>query len=325
MDGELQPAAGGVSRRVRRRTARDRRPRGPDHLPGQGVLLRARRDEARPRQLLPRASPSRSCGRCGGRPVLMQRFPHGRRRPVVLPEARSRQRARVARDDDRVARRTARRRGRSSPPTSRTSPGRSTSAASASTCGRTSRPTPSTPTSCASTSIRSRAPTSRTCARRRAETEVPARRARHRRLPEDDRQPRHPRVRAARAALGLVPGARRGRGRRARARAPPPRSASPRSGGRRSAASAIFVDFNQNAPHKTVFGAWCVRARAGRAGVDAAPLGRARRDPPRRRSRSQSVPAPHRGRRRSVGGHERRPAVARAAPRAARARPRRTG
>jgi len=25
----------------------------------------------------------------------------------------------------------------------------------------------------------------------------------------------------------------------------------------------IFVDFNQNAPHKTVFGAWCVRARVG--------------------------------------------------------------
>ncbi len=25
----------------------------------------------------------------------------------------------------------------------------------------------------------------------------------------------------------------------------------------------IFVDFNQNAPHKTVFGAWCVRAREG--------------------------------------------------------------
>jgi len=25
----------------------------------------------------------------------------------------------------------------------------------------------------------------------------------------------------------------------------------------------IFIDFNQNAPHKTVFGAWCVRARAG--------------------------------------------------------------
>lgn len=25
----------------------------------------------------------------------------------------------------------------------------------------------------------------------------------------------------------------------------------------------VFVDFNQNAPHKTVFGAWCVRPRAG--------------------------------------------------------------
>jgi DNA ligase D len=25
----------------------------------------------------------------------------------------------------------------------------------------------------------------------------------------------------------------------------------------------VFVDFNQNAPHKTVFGAWCVRAREG--------------------------------------------------------------
>jgi DNA primase len=25
----------------------------------------------------------------------------------------------------------------------------------------------------------------------------------------------------------------------------------------------VFVDYNQNAPHKTVFGAWCVRARPG--------------------------------------------------------------
>jgi DNA ligase D len=25
----------------------------------------------------------------------------------------------------------------------------------------------------------------------------------------------------------------------------------------------VFIDYNQNAPHKTVFGAWCVRARAG--------------------------------------------------------------
>jgi DNA ligase D len=27
--------------------------------------------------------------------------------------------------------------------------------------------------------------------------------------------------------------------------------------------SRVFVDFNQNAPHKTVFGAWCVRPRVG--------------------------------------------------------------
>ncbi len=25
----------------------------------------------------------------------------------------------------------------------------------------------------------------------------------------------------------------------------------------------VFIDFNQNAPHKTVFGAWCIRGRAG--------------------------------------------------------------
>ena len=51
-----------------------------------------------------------------------------------------------------------------------------------------------------------------------------ARRARDRRLPEDDREPRPPRLRPARAAVGLLPGA-VGRGRRrARARAPAPRA-----------------------------------------------------------------------------------------------------
>ena len=35
----------------------------------------------------------------------------------------------------------------------------------------------------------------------------------------------------------------------------------------------VFVDYNQNAPHKTVFGAWSVRARPGRAGVHPAGLG----------------------------------------------------
>ncbi|CAM2943260.1 non-homologous end-joining DNA ligase [Saccharomonospora xinjiangensis] len=35
--------------------------------------------------------------------------------------------------------------------------------------------------------------------------------------------------------------------------------------------SRVFVDFNQNAPHKTVFGAWCVRPRTG--GQVSAPIG----------------------------------------------------
>ncbi|RJQ92947.1 non-homologous end-joining DNA ligase [Amycolatopsis panacis] len=35
--------------------------------------------------------------------------------------------------------------------------------------------------------------------------------------------------------------------------------------------SRVFVDFNQNAPHKTVFGAWCVRPRAG--GQVSTPIG----------------------------------------------------
>ena len=81
----------------------------------------------------------------------------------------------------------------------------------------------------------------------------------------------------------------------------------------------VFVDFNQNAPHKTVFGAWSIRARAGARGVDAVPLGRARRH------RSRGVHRAHRARprrvaRRPVGRHRRRPAGAHAAARDVRPR-----
>ena len=65
------------------------------------------------------------------------------------------------------------------------------------------------------------------------------------------------------APLEQLRGAGGGRGAGPRARAAPPGPRSPRSGGRRSAAQRVFVDFNQNAPHKTVFGAWCVRPRVG--------------------------------------------------------------
>ena len=60
--------------------------------------------------------------------------------------------------------------------------------------------------------------------------------------------------------------------------------------------SRVFVDFNQNAPHKTVFGAWCVRPRVG--GQVSTPItwdeladGRARRAHHRHRARPGSPSA----------------------------------
>ena len=49
----------------------------------------------------------------GGRPVLLQRFPQGARRQVVLPEARAGHRAGLAGDDDGRRPSTARPRARS--------------------------------------------------------------------------------------------------------------------------------------------------------------------------------------------------------------------
>ena len=83
----------------------------------------------------------------------------------------------------------------------------------------------------------------------------------------------------------------------------------------------VFIDFNQNAPHKTVFGAWSARARPGAQvstpftwdeldAIDPDDLTIA------------TVPAAHRRERRPVGRDRRRPAVARAVPRDARTRPR---
>ena len=82
------------------------------------------------------------------------------------------------------------------------------------------RPTSSTPTCCASTSIRSRAPTSATRSGWPWSCSAPAaRRARRHRLPEDVRRPRRPRRRADRAAAGRSHEVRRARaGDRPRAR-----------------------------------------------------------------------------------------------------------
>jgi hypothetical protein len=71
----------------------------------------------------------------------------------------------------------------------------------------------------------------------------------------------------------------------------------------------VFVDYNQNAPHKTVFGAWSVRARPGAqvsTPVSWDELDDVHPD-------QFTIAAAAAGtRRRPVGGHERRPAVPRA-------------
>ena len=62
----------------------------------------------------------------------------------------------------------------------------------------------------------------------------------------------------------------------------------------------VFVDYNQNAPHKTVFGTWCVRPRVGGAGLVPHQLGGGgdRRD---RRPHHRHRPRPGR-RRRAIRG-----------------------
>ena len=84
----------------------------------------------------------------------------------------------------------------------------------------------------------------------------------------------------------------------------------------------VFIDFNQNAPHKNMFGAWGARPRRRRAGVDAVRVGRTRLDRPGRDDdRHRARPA--RSARRSVGADGRRAVHDHAARRALRRRSRR--
>ena len=106
-------------------------------------------------------------------------------------------------------------------------------------------------------------------------------RARHRRLSQDDRQPRTARLRPPAAALGLLRRALRRGGRRARARAPAPRHPHRRlveGGARRADLRRLQPERAAQDGLRRVVGA---RPR-GRAGLHASSLGRARRRASRR-------------------------------------------
>ena len=255
----------------------------------------------------------------GGRPTLMQRFPEGAGGPSFFQKRVPQGHPRLAADDGRQhAERhdVARARGRRPRPRRVGGEHRDVSA---STRGRTSPPTPTTPTSSASTSTRSRAPTSRTSAR--------PPRVVHALLDEvgvtgypkttGNRglhvyvrlEPRWDSYQVRWAAVAIA--------RELERRHPDIVTA---AWWKEERGERVFLDYNQNAPHKTVFGAWSARARVG--GQVSTPL---RWEDDRRgasrRAHARHVAGTHRGRRRPVGGHERRPAVARAVPRDARARP----
>ena len=233
-------------------------------------------------------------------------LPERRRRLVVLPEAGARQRARLARDHDRqhAERHDVARARRRRPRAHRV--GGEPRLPRLPRVAVTAPTIPTTPTSCASTSTRTPGVDfDDGAARPPREVQRAARRARHRRrCPKTTGQPRHPRLRAARSRGWTPIEVRAGRGR-----------ASPRELERRrpdlitdawwkeERGERVFVDFNQNAPHKTVFGAWCVRPRPGAQVSTPFALGRARRHRSRRAARSRPCPARVAARRRSVGRH----------------------
>ena len=84
----------------------------------------------------------------------------------------------------------------------------------------------------------------------------------------------------------------------------------------------VFIDYNQNAPHKTIFGAWSVRGPTGRAGLDAVRWDELDDDPPGRAD-DRDGPGPAGARRRSVGRDDDAPQSLEPLLAHARARPRR--
>ena len=270
-------------------------------------------------ELLPQRRASRSMAAMGGRPVLLQRFPNGaggtsffqKRIPDSAPDwlettiVSTPERHHVPRPR---RRRPRPRRVGGEPRLPR-----------ASTSGPTSPPIRSTPTSCASISTRSPASPSSTSGRR------PPRCAR---LLDELGIVGHPKTTGNRGLHVYVRLAPRWDAIQVRAAAVAvARELERRRPDLITAAwwkeergTRVFVDFNQNAPHKTVFGAWSVRARPG--GQVSTPLTWDEVDEVASR-RADAGDGAGRGRGRSAirGPRSPRAAVDRAAPRPVRARP----
>ena len=168
-------------------------------------------DEARPGAVLPRGRRAAPCASRRAADAHAALPPRRRGSPSSRSASRRLRRSGSRRRSS--GRRTGRPRVRSSSPTWRTSCGRSTGLPRLPRVAVPSRPSP------VADELRldlDPQPGVEFDEVREAAGEVrrPARRARNARLPEDDREPRPARLRPARAALGLVPGARGGRRRR---------------------------------------------------------------------------------------------------------------
>ncbi len=277
--------------------ARRRRPDGRGLESRQGVLRRARRDQARPDPLLPHRrgrgdARARRAARADGA------LPERRRRSVVLPEAGAGERPRLAADDDRAdAERDAlagARGGRRRAPRLGRQPGlpRLPRVAVPRRRPRPRRRAAHRPRSFARGDVRDGA-------RGRRRDAAAAGGARHDRRPEDDGPERHPRVRAARTSLRLVHGARGGGRARPGARAAPPRADHGRlvEGGAGHARVLRLQPERAPQDRDRRLG----RAAAGRgAGVDAVSRGRSSR--PSFPTSSRSPPSPAGWRRRAIRG-----------------------
>ncbi len=260
---------------------------GAREQPRQAVLPRRRPHQDGPRQLLPRvpargrAPPARAADRAQ---ALGRR---GRRR-AVLPEARARQRARVAADGHRhVPQRPPRaraRRQRRRPPRVGRQPRRHRLEPLA------RAPQRSRPSRRAARRPRPRPRRALLAgARRGAGRARGARRARPARLSQDVRLARHPRVRAHRAARAGFTEVRRAALALAReVERRMPRRAT--SSWWKEERDGVFIDYNQNARDRTVASAYSRPRRARRARVLPARVGRGRRRRARRAAPSRPSP-----------------------------------